>query len=68
MLRLVCSHYLCGGSCISSGEGGVPEKEVLHFTEGEGTILWTRIMNSVFMCMSVDVCVCVHACDVACES
>ena len=35
MLRLVCSHYLCGGSCTSSGEGGVPEKEVLCFTEGE---------------------------------
>ena len=33
VLRLVCSHYLCGGSCISSGEGGVPEKEILFFTE-----------------------------------
>ena len=35
VLRLVCSHYLCGGSWTSSGEGGVPEKEVLRFTEGE---------------------------------
>ena len=45
----VCSHYLCGGSCTSSGEGGVPENEVLRFTEGEGTIVWTRVMNSVFI-------------------
>ena len=49
-------------------EGGVPEKEVLRFTEGEGTNVWTRVMNSVWICMSVDMCVCVHACDVACES
>ena len=38
---VVCSHYLYGGSCTSSAEGGVPEKEVLHFTEGEETIVWT---------------------------
>ena len=49
VLRLVCSHYLCGGSWTSSGEGGVPEKEVLCSTEGEGTIVWTRVMNSVFI-------------------
>ena len=44
VLRLVFSHYLCGGSWTSSGEGGVPENEVLRFTEGEGTIVWTRVV------------------------
>ena len=60
VLRLVCSHYLCGGSCTSSGEGGVPEKEVLRFTEGEGTNVWTRVMNSVWICVFVYMCVMLH--------
>ena len=67
VLRLVCSHYLCGGSWTSSGEGGVPEKEVLCFTEGERNdcvgLSCEQCVYMYILIICVGMCVCI-----VCES
>ena len=68
VLGLVCSHFLCGGSWTSSEREEFLRKKYCALLKEKGTNVWTRVMNSVWICMSVDMCVCVHACDVACES